>query len=955
VKPVMGPKPRVPAGYDCQWDLNVTLPDLRKRLLAFNGSLERRQGWDVKTGGRLHTDVLNFTLDYNWEQRKGREWPLFYHEHQFDRSFRLKFDHEEHDRFSYSLDLVSPYTNLSHDIAYKKVSPIHRTVRANMSMHNARPPYNISYQESSDLKPRGLTTDVSLNSTWLDMDINLDADISLPGAVILRKHIDMFGKVSFLNGSHQMDLDLKLNPFDRSAPPSLLFVYTNDTGHSWNMHGKLMKKDHVLFTFSTREPEAKNKATVCLWNIYLVEPTALQHQLKWDPKKSRHVIGALRHFLSAGAHSLRHFGRTMAMNVHKNVSSMVVPYTNMTVSEIVDRVAEGKMKKVAMSGLDPRENVPLSVKVMKGGLNVVQALQTTWSNSTPGKLAHSLGVHKVVSYTILATTGLPHMLLENPPFFLRQYAKFNIQPELDNIAASGQFTFSHPLPFVWNSFLSMPHRGMATRQFRRRLRQMMLGAKADLPFMAIVADSKIQTFDGTTFDISMPSETECTYILATDFVHGNHSLLLSPERATMVAPFANVAIGWDGAVTVNDSMDIARELPSSLTKDNSHVTLKEGQLTVTVPGQLRMTYDHDAQIYVIETAMHVHNRSLGLLGTTSRDPGDDFRLPDGKLASDTYSFQQSYELSKKEECQYANSAVSGFDCEPTIEEFCSKLFTQAGSPIASCFAVVNPSHFYELCRRRACSEIPQKTENACPIVRSYVKLCVNRASVELDTKKLSAMCDDCSKTSHRDLDVVVGVALSEKGLASVDIADVIRNLAAQLERADARFGVVHSDGRAAHAQLFGGELFVSAKSVESISNKKLGNGGVTQSLEAIVRIATQYPFRAHARRLLVLIVDEQYRASPKEEVDALQELLWEKDITLVLVADDKQLDKQRVMAATWDQQVYCKNCRKDDITLPETKVGELAQTSNGLWLSLESVAKGRQGRMRRLMRTFQHI
>lgn len=56
-----------------------------------------------------------------------------------------------------------------------------------------------------------------------------------------------------------------------------------------------------------------------------------------------------------------------------------------TVSEVVDRITKAKMKQVAEQGLDPRQHVPLLVKVMKGGLKIVQELQMSWQNSETGE------------------------------------------------------------------------------------------------------------------------------------------------------------------------------------------------------------------------------------------------------------------------------------------------------------------------------------------------------------------------------------------------------------------------------------------------------------------------------------------------------------------------------------------------------------------------------------------
>ena len=54
------------------------------------------------------------------------------------------------------------------------------------------------------------------------------------------------------------------------------------------------------------------------------------------------------------------------------------------------------------------------------------------------------------------------------------------------------------------------------------------------------------------------------------------------------------------------------------------------------------------------------------------------------------------------------------------------------------------------------------------------------------------------------------------------------------------------------------------------------------------------------------------------DVEGLKEMLWKRDISLVLVSSD--LDRQRVLSVTWDQQVMCRGCSKDKVFLPNVSL-----------------------------------
>ena len=70
------------------------------------------------------------------------------------------------------------------------------------------------------------------------------------------------------------------------------------------------------------------KVKLLSWYIRLLEPTLLHHNLQWGPHMTQTFFNGIHRFYTAGAHSLSVFGQTVADNIHRNITDMVVPFTN---------------------------------------------------------------------------------------------------------------------------------------------------------------------------------------------------------------------------------------------------------------------------------------------------------------------------------------------------------------------------------------------------------------------------------------------------------------------------------------------------------------------------------------------------------------------------------------------------------------------------------------------------
>ncbi|KAL8576507.1 hypothetical protein ACOMHN_003065 [Nucella lapillus] len=122
-------------------------------------------------------------------------------------------------------------------------------------------------------------------------------------------------------------------------------------------------------------------------------------------------------------------------------------------------------------------------------------------------------------------------------------------------------------------------------------------------------------------------------------------------------------------------------------------------------------------------------------------------------------------------------------------------------------------------------------------------------------------------------------------------------------------------------------------------------------MEDIVETVVNYPFRPGGRRFVVLLTGP---SSPEvQNVTRLQHQLWDHDVSLIQVSAD--LDFARVISASWDGHVMCQRCNKDQISIAATPIGKLAAGTRGMYMSFDTLKKGRSRKMRKLMSPFERI
>ena len=116
-------------------------------------------------------------------------------------------------------------------------------------------------------------------------------------------------------------------------------------------------------------------------------------------------------------------------------------------------------------------------------------------------------------------------------------------------------------------------------------------------------------------------------------------------------------------------------------------------------------------------------RTLGLCGSLSGNPYDDFRSVSGERLGGLSEFVESWSAGQ---CQASVSppCQPGSQTELRAAQFCQKMLERDG--LHTCYANINPIPYYQSCKWTFCQEsqnIKFAKDFACDSVDSYVRAC----------------------------------------------------------------------------------------------------------------------------------------------------------------------------------------------------------------------------------------
>ncbi|CAG7837673.1 unnamed protein product, partial [Allacma fusca] len=125
----------------------------------------------------------------------------------------------------------------------------------------------------------------------------------------------------------------------------------------------------------------------------------------------------------------------------------------------------------------------------------------------------------------------------------------------------------------------------------------------------------------------------------------------------------------------------------------------------------------DYPVCSIRFKSYLYGRALGLLGTNNLEHYDDFSTPSGEIVGKTSKFYRSWRLNR--ECRETRGNMPVAEASAEIKTRCSEIFAAETSPLRSCFSIIHPSDFQEMCEALAVEPGADIKTSVCSAAASY--------------------------------------------------------------------------------------------------------------------------------------------------------------------------------------------------------------------------------------------
>ncbi|VVC30431.1 Hypothetical protein CINCED_3A001550 [Cinara cedri] len=263
------------------------------------------------------------------------------------------------------------------------------------------------------------------------------------------------------------------------------------------------------------------------------------------------------------------------------------------------------------------------------------------------------------------------------------------------------------------------------------------------PFRAhalIVGSQHFVTFDQRHYDF----KGQCSYLLANDFIGREFSLVLNTESEnrghyTIMLLLDTETVSIDlQRKDVRVMPDSIKQLPLQL---NDTVIYYENELLVVESEKgLSLICNMNFQYCTFHVSGWYYGKTAGLLGTLNHEPSDDMLSSNGYLEPDLFKFTESWALNENSCGSYLiNQRKSPANAH--IVNICDSYFKHKTSSLFTCFSVINPSPYYNLCLRNT------NRNETCTSATAYSEMC----SIENLPVRTPSNCVRCNAGNNSEI------------------------------------------------------------------------------------------------------------------------------------------------------------------------------------------------------------
>ncbi|XP_075529423.1 uncharacterized protein LOC142560897 [Dermacentor variabilis] len=426
---------------------------------------------------------------------------------------------------------------------------------------------------------------------------------------------------------------------------------------------------------------------------------------------------------------------------------------------------------------------------------------------------------------------------------------------------------------------------------------------------ALVAGSQhYRTFDGFHFEFA----GECSYLLAKDFLNDNFAVVINYARDGQQVTKKSITVITDGS-----RFDISTDYKVTKAGSKIELPIQVGGTAIHREGHV-ITVENKRGLKIIcnlaydQCVTHVtgdyFGKTGGLLGTYDYEDKLDLMTPDRKIVEDATAFASEWEVGQGR-CRSQRNLAQPAVTHPTATALCSKYFEREDSPLRSCFKMVDPKPYMNMClydmssagysnmERKVCISTAAYREECrefgipLDMPRTCVR-CSKPDGMEMLAGDIATVTDQDSHASTADVIFVV-----ERKLCNKNVIPNLMRLAQSIEEryaargfVDTRYAVVGfgGDGIAEqpHVVTADGQIFSSIRALVSAFGSLTIGKGESDPFAALA-YAGQLPVRMASAQTMILVKCTTCKPDDDSSVYAdIYRMLIDRGVHLHILDDD---------------------------------------------------------------------
>jgi hypothetical protein len=495
----------------------------------------------------------------------------------------------------------------------------------------------------------------------------------------------------------------------------------------------------------------------------------------------------------------------------------------------------------------------------------------------------------------------------------------------------------------------------------------------------IFEDLHVLTFDHHLYEHPGYVDSECTYVLATDYVDNNFTLFRNQNNMILALKGVHVRIGRDNDVYFNGEI-IPRNIPFLSADKTLKIVYGLSWLNVTSTYGIRVACNSERLFCMVSLSSWYHGKTRGLLGNLDREARTDRIKPNGENATSLTDFINAYEATDRPQCQisrfnYPVREVLGCNEENRniLKMQCNEFFGGSDSPLQPAFERVSTTEW-----RNECVNLADECRDICALTFGYVEFARTK---DIGITDPCEQCEDRPRNSvwmenkivyGADIIFVVSENIRFRGqemLANLKaLANKLEKTLVKSPMTNNRYGLAAFGGidvhEGAHSHSIHGQLINRASQMPMGLESLEFNGTYPTDAFDAIKLASDYKFRPGAAKVVILIVEsERMYEDSKHNLSSIQQFLTRRGITLYVVSDYESLQKKSSTGAPvgirYDKTII--SSKKDTnakftkfLDIPSGNYAKLAIATHGSIFRLDMLMDGNDDLITMLPKTIRN-